>query len=274
MTTISSLLKLFTRTTSIIVFGYIALNALLISLTDTVWGQLTGFPAIAQFSLLVYATLIIIRAYGWHHLRFERPLPLRNLRAEWFRWLAITPVVALFAGVPLYVQATEIGLPSLALTGSLVGTVLMLLAAALHSELIFRGVLAGALVRNFNPIIAALLSGVAFGMTQGYLTWLQRGNWLMAADSLLAFSALGVLLGGVYLFTRALWLSYALHAGTLIFMGLTRLGPDAFDTFDGVQAAFNETLLLLLPFYAYLLLVMLRDKRIKDDFGLTKHTDL
>lgn len=258
--------RLLTHPASIIAMLYLLLNYVLISITHTVWGQLTGYPVAMQFSLLTFAIIIIIRSFGWEQLRNE--LPFVRLRDTWQRWLLALIPVAVFIGVPAYLQVTQFGLPALPEGRALFGTISLAFAMALHGELIWRGVVARGLLDHFGPLMASLLSGAVFGMAVAWLDYLANGAFLLALDKGLAFAALGVFFTGVYFLSRAMWLTVLLHTATLLFLALVPAATPSFESLAQVQDTFRETLVVMLPLFVYLLVVLRRThEAIRADFA-------
>lgn len=260
------LLTMLLQPASLMALGYVALSLLLAALGDTVWGGLRGYPLIAQLSLLLYVGIIVTRAYGWERTFWQFPWPPQRVQADWLRWALTLPIAALYLVVPLLLQSQIIGLPSLPEASVLLGIALLSASWAVQAELIWRGILAGSLLGHLHPLAAVILAGICAGLGQGAVQYVMSDNMLLAWDTGLTFGLLGVLFAALYAISRSLWLTLLLHFATLLFVQITRPVAVAFESMDQVVAAFQQTLIVLLPVLVFLAVVLYRYKGVTDDF--------
>jgi membrane protease YdiL (CAAX protease family) len=75
---------------------------------------------------------------------------------------------------------------------------------ALREELFYRGILLRGLEAEFHPLVAMVVTGVAFVLSH-------LGAQPMNAYTIAAMAALGILVGAIYQLTRNLWFVVLLH---------------------------------------------------------------
>lgn len=92
-------------------------------------------------------------------------------------------------------------------------SLILLLAAAIQEELVFRGILFRLLERTLGSWIALILSALAFGV----IHLMNPGATLVSALAITITA--GVIMAAIYLLTRSLWWVIGLHLGWNLFEG-------------------------------------------------------
>lgn len=154
------------------------------------------WPAfVAGLFVLAASTRLPGIAPGW-----EAPRPRTVVRSVWLPGVIVAAIAAL---------AVAVGLPPPWRAGwVLVNT----LAVGFSEELMFRGVLLGALLaRGMAPLPAVLASSVLFGAVHA-LNGAVTGAWVESAVQAVAASMSGVLFAAIRVRTGSLWPGIVLHA--------------------------------------------------------------
>ncbi|MDB5073806.1 MAG: hypothetical protein JWM87_4917 [Candidatus Eremiobacteraeota bacterium] len=173
-----------------------------------------GHPYAAAIELTMYAGA---GAFAWWRLRKARRNPFGPLRAHDIRtiMLGVSALVVLRVGTGIQLVLThqtkhvQAGFehfdvvthaPAFTAIGVTLGVLTMVLVAPLVEEMIFRGLLFGALVQRMGVLASALITAVIFGAIHG--------------DPILfpTLAALGFVAALAYAATGNLWVPITLHA--------------------------------------------------------------
>ena len=129
----------------------------------------------------------------------------------------LTPTDQLSLGWPALLvagYAAGVGVLSLKSVAALGLTLLVALLVSLFEELLFRGLIFKLLVPDFTAAQTTVLTGAAlssllFSLT--HLVNLTHQSWTLTLLQLLFTFAIGMLLCGLYQYTRSLWWPLAIH---------------------------------------------------------------
>ena len=189
-----------------------------------------------QIALAGVLLVCVIAWRGWRDLGFRAPAPgtLKLL------WLPALIVLAMFG------LAAALGLPA---PGVMLLVLVNTLLVGFSEEVMFRGVLFGALRERMRPWPAILWTTGAFGLVHvlnGFLT----GSFVLAMMQALAAFCTGLMLMAILLRTGSLWVAILVHALWDCATFLVVVSAGAMSDFEELQAAGGIELtpgLLVLP---------------------------
>ncbi len=173
-----------------------------------------GHPLVASGEILSY---VAGGWFAWWRLRRLGRSPFRGIRGKDMRALLIGIAVLLAVRIAMAVQLVATHqtkhvqsgfehfdvvskVPNVTMIGVVLTLTTMIVAAPLAEELIFRGLLFGALAPRIGVLASALLSAVVFGAVHGDLILFPT------------LAALGFVSAIAYAATGNLWIAVTLHA--------------------------------------------------------------
>jgi membrane protease YdiL (CAAX protease family) len=151
--------------------------------------------------------IFLIFLFGWgRSARLTSPLRPHSLR--WVLPPTLYTLCLLFAALIMSTQVPEGGFPALSGVIALLATVALI---GLFEELLFRGILLRGLESKTGPVLALVVSSVAFGLMH-YVNWV--GGQPLGDTTIQVLHAIGAgfLYGALMLMTGSIWPSVFLHA--------------------------------------------------------------
>jgi hypothetical protein len=228
---------------------------------DSFIGALTGAP---QWSILLAGLFLVVltAACRWRDVGLNLPISARSLLLLWLP----AAYLLLFLGVDVAVAVDMGPLPASV-------TLLLLLNSALAAfseELMFRGVLFGALSSRLRPAYAILITTLLFGLAH-LLNAAALGNWRVAAAQAVAAAMSGLLFIAIRVRTGSLLPAMVYHAlwdfGTLFAVARAMAGAGGgaggaggTSAGDVPLAVLLAPILFLLPNFLYALFLFRRRK--------------
>ena len=199
-------LSLFLTAVQRIIYAAVVAKGLLIPHADFVWDLIYRFSVLVPALVAGYLCVRVLEQLPWRSLGL-------GLHSGWLRDFVIGSAVG-FAFIVIGVAIAKLGgglhfsfandgLP--AITRSMIGSVVLLLVAALAEEATFRGYGLQTLARARLSWLGVLLTGMLFGSVH-----LANPN-VVPGFTMLNTALAGVMFAIAYLRTRSLWFPWGIH---------------------------------------------------------------